>query len=239
MTAEIKQLLEWSKHPENNVICKDWNILELKLNGLHKQKAEHIHIIADFDMTLTKYWDENGVRTLSSHGVLEHQSINPDTRTALSTLFRKYYPIEVSLTIPHHEKVAAMVQWWEEAHDLIISSGLTKQKLDSIVADTKVIFRPMLKELIELATNLDIPILVFSAGLGDVIHRMLSAKNLWTSDMAIVSNMMKWKDDKLVGFQEPLIHVFNKDEAMVHKTPHAAKVSHRDNIVMFFDQRYC
>ena len=232
---KISKLIEWCRSPESDVISNNWDGLEAKIQSLQRQQAEHIHIIADFDMTLTKYWDENNKRTLSSHGVLEHHAINSETRTALSGLFTKYYPIEVSLTISHEKKVAAMVEWWQKAHELIIASNLTKQKLDSIIEDTKVIFRPRLKELVQLVTKLDIPMLVFSAGLGDVIHRMLSNEKLWTQDMAIVSNMMIWENDVLVGFKDPLIHVFNKDEAMVHETPHAAKVAHRDNIVLVFN----
>lgn len=55
---------------------------------------------------------------------------------------------------------------------------------------------------------------------------------LWTDDMAIVSNRMVFENDVCVGFQDPLIHSLNKNEAGMSESVHAQKVSNRDNVVL-------
>ena len=69
-----------------------------------------------------------------------------------------------------------------------------------------------------LLQEADVPLNIFSAGLADVIEIVLNQRLPF--DVApttnVVSNRMRWTDDglmaKLVGFSEPLIHMFNKTE---------------------------
>jgi 5'-nucleotidase len=233
----IHSLLRWAQDPKNNVHIKDLEKVTRKLVQLHEQKAEHIHVIADFDNTLTQYWD-NGKRSLSSHGVLEESSLMPsDVRTKLNELYKKYYPIEIRHDLPKDEKVKAMVEWWTTAHQIFIDCGLTKSTLKEAVRTTRILFRPLLKEFIDLVSKRQIPLLIFSAGLGDVIYELLNLEEgYWTSDMAIVSNYMIFNDEGLlVGFKDPLIHVLNKNEAGLPSTIHAEKVAHRDNVILLGD----
>jgi 5'-nucleotidase len=233
----ISTLLQWAKDPKNNVHIKDMEMVTSKLVKLHEQKAEHIHIIADFDNTLTQYWD-NGKRSLSSHGVLEETSLMPsDVRTKLNELYKKYYPIEIRHDLPKEDKVKAMVEWWTTAHQIFIDCGLNKATLKEAVRTTRIIFRPLLKEFINLVSKRQIPLLIFSAGLGDVIYELLNLEEgYWTSDMAIVSNHMIFDEkDVLIGFKDPLIHVLNKNEAGLPATVHAEKVAHRDNVILLGD----
>lgn len=98
-----------------------------------------LDISTDFDMTLTKYW-KDGKRSMSSHGVLEASScLSQATKESLGRLYAKYYPIEVDPTISHEEKVKAMVQWWESAHDLIVEAKLTKASIQQMVLGTPLI----------------------------------------------------------------------------------------------------
>lgn len=63
---------------------------------------------------------------------------------------------------------------------------------------------------------------------------MLRKAGLFTRDMAIVSNWMDFKDDKIVGFKEPLIHTLNKNEAAMDQE-HFDKVKDRDNVILMGD----
>lgn len=63
-----------------------------------------------------------------------------------------------------------------------------------------------------------IPVLVLSAGIGDVVELTLKQENLLTENVSIVSNFLKLTEDSdglstIQGFKgEKLIHVFNKNE---------------------------
>jgi HAD superfamily hydrolase (TIGR01544 family) len=226
-------LLEWCQHEYNHVKAKDWQAVKEKLGKLH---LEHTHIIADFDMTLTKYWDPTtGKRSMSSHGAFENWSgLKKEVKDRMDELYKKYYPIEVSSTIPYEEKYRAMVEWWTGAHDAILELKITKQDVVQMVKEAKFVFRPMLHEFIDLVTELKVPLLVFSAGLGDVIRETLNA--YWTDDINIVSNRMIFdSNDVCVGFKDPLIHVFNKNEAGIANEQHALRIQSRSSVILMGD----
>lgn len=63
-----------------------------------------------------------------------------------------------------------------------------------------------------------IPIIVLSAGVGDVVELILMHENLFTDNVSVVSNFLKLSTDNsglstIEGFKgQKLIHVFNKNE---------------------------
>lgn len=113
---------------------------------------------------------------------------------------------------------------------------MSKSHLKAIAQQAKFVFRPLLCEFIQLAKSKQIPFLVFSAGLGDVIEEILKSTGYWIDDMEIVSNRMEFDDDGYcVGFHEPLIHVFNKNEASIFKGDHADKIKSKSNVILIGD----
>jgi cytosolic 5'-nucleotidase 3 len=131
-----------------------------------------------------------------------------------------------------------MVQWWSKAHDVVLELKMTRTDLENLVrqSDEEYVFRGQLREFLGLVSKHEVPLLVFSAGLGDVIHQLMKNHNLWTKDMALVSNMMVFdKYDVCVGFSEPLIHVLNKNEACLGNDLHAAKIDNRESVILMGD----
>jgi HAD superfamily hydrolase (TIGR01544 family) len=231
----MDKVLEWAKDPVNNCISKDWKIVQSKLEHLKLSKT---HIIADFDMTLTQYMDHStGQRSQSSHGAFESWSgLNPEIKAKMRSYYHKYYPMEISHSITHDEKYKAMVEWWSKAHEAIMELKITRSQIKQIVQESKFVFRPLLKDFIELVTRLQVPLLVFSAGLGDVIFEILTSSQMYTRDMAIVSNMMIFDDQETcIGFQDPLIHTLNKNEATLANDLHAAKIDDRQSVILMGD----
>lgn len=230
---KIETLVQWALDPSNNVTIKDIKSVTEKIIKLDEKRVEHIHIIADFDMTLTKYWVD-GKRNMSSHGVMEHSSMLPgDIKNKMNKLYAKYYPLEISHDITQEEKVKYMEEWWTKAHEHIIEAKITKQNIKQAVKECTIAFRPLLKEFIAIATQRKIPLLVFSAGLADVIKEvLLKEPGYWTEDMDIVSNLMKFENDICVGFENRLVHVMNKNEAGLPPKVHHDKVVNRENVIL-------
>jgi 2-hydroxy-3-keto-5-methylthiopentenyl-1-phosphate phosphatase len=66
-----------------------------------------------------------------------------------------------------------------------------------------------------LLQGADVPLLIFSAGIANIIAEAMTQKlgSALKSSTHIISNFMIFdSDDRHVGFSEPLIHMFNKDE---------------------------
>lgn len=83
----------------------------------------------------------------------------------------------------------------------------------------------------------NIPILVFSAGVGDVIDEALRHHNLMHDNVKVISNYMNYDaNDKLVEFTGQLIHMYNKNETAVpHSASYFQDLAHRHNVILLGD----
>ncbi|KAG5404476.1 hypothetical protein IGI04_010595 [Brassica rapa subsp. trilocularis] len=170
------------------------------------------NVIADFDGTLTRY-RVNGVRGQSIiHGILQQGNADYDAKR--EALYEHYHPLEFSPLIPLEEKTKLMEEWWSKTHDLLIEGGLTFDAIKQSVSSSSIAFRDGVVELFEFLEEKEIPVLIFSAGLADVIEEVLRQKLHRTfKNVKIVSNRMVFDDDgRLVSFKGKLIHVLNKNE---------------------------
>lgn len=114
----IRSVLSWTLNKENNVYIKNIELVTSKITKINEMTCESLHLIADFDMTLTKFW-HNGQRSTSSHGVIEKSSVMPETaKKALKELYLKYYPMEISLSISREDKYKLMEEWWFKVHQI-------------------------------------------------------------------------------------------------------------------------
>ncbi|XP_021808293.1 cytosolic 5'-nucleotidase 3A-like [Prunus avium] len=160
-------------------------------------------VIADFDATLTKH-RVNGCRGQSKcFVVFELYSLlslsNPEYDKKRQELYEHYHPFEFSPTIPIEEKTKLMEEWWTKTHGLLIEGGLTYDGIrQSVIYSTIAVV-----ELFEFLEERDIPVLIFSAGLADIIEDVLRQKiHRLFKNVKIVSNRMVFDNNgHLVSFQ--------------------------------------
>ncbi|KAJ1552683.1 hypothetical protein HK096_010816 [Nowakowskiella sp. JEL0078] len=216
-----------------NIAVRDVADVLRKIEYIIEKGGDALHVISDFDMTITKYW-VNGERNISTHSVLTKNIRLPEY---VCNLFMKYYPIEISNSISIEEKTVAMVEWWEQAHKKLIDLNITEKDIAEIVAETPISFRDETSRLIRICCEGKIPLLVFSAGISDVILQILKQANLYTSNMDVISNKMHFNETTgfCDNFLPPLIHVFNKNEASIQGTNHVDSVKHRKCVILLGD----
>uniref|UniRef100_A0A453LPH2 5'-nucleotidase n=1 Tax=Aegilops tauschii subsp. strangulata TaxID=200361 RepID=A0A453LPH2_AEGTS len=103
---------------------------------------------------------------------------------------------------------------WGKTHGLLIEGGLTQEAIKKSVADAAIAFRDGVVELFEFLEARDIPVLVFSAGLADIIEEVFRQKlHRSFKNIKIVSNRMVFNEEGcLVAFKGKTIHVLNKNE---------------------------
>jgi 5'-nucleotidase len=100
--------------PLANISLRDRDEVLKKASALAQAGVSDLHIIADFDFTLTRFRLEDGERSASTHACIEtYKGLSQDYRMATRKLFEHYYPIEVS-DIPYEDKRKAMVEWWTQ-----------------------------------------------------------------------------------------------------------------------------
>ncbi|KAJ3217710.1 hypothetical protein HDU67_007406 [Dinochytrium kinnereticum] len=214
MSHKIKALkLTEDAKADATIRVRDFDALQKKLESIIECGQSGLHIISDFDMTMTKWFKDRS-----------------------DVLYKKYYPIEISHTASKTDKFKAMEEWWIKAHELIVELKLTKPDLTTMIQQTPVTFRPELSNVIKRSAEAQIPFLVFSAGLYDIIREILERADLKPPSLHVVSNRMKFDDnDVCIGFHDPLIHVMNKNEAKVEGSPYADTLTGRDQIILMGD----
>lgn len=76
--------------------------------------------------------------------------------------------------IPPDVKSEKMKEWWSKAHELLIETGMKRNDIVKAVEECDVRMRDNAVELIEFCRDNNVPFLLFSAGLGDVLAVCLS-----------------------------------------------------------------
>ncbi|KAJ3359695.1 hypothetical protein GGF32_009040 [Allomyces javanicus] len=180
---------------------------------------EHVHVVSDFDMTMTKFW-VNGSRGPSSHGVVERSSVvSPKFKAFARELYNTYYPMEIDPNMPRDVKYQKMDEWWRKAHDGIVAENINRERLAQMVQETAMTWRAGLADLLAATQALDIYFMVFSAGIKDLIKEILRQNALLLPHVHVVSNEMIFDaQGDVTGFREPVIHTFNKSEVVLAAT---------------------
>lgn len=211
---------------------------ERKRRAIVAGGASQLTVVADFDRTLTLDRLPSGERCMSCHGIVESCAVlSKEYKAATTALFRKFYPIEVSPHIPRAEKIPLMQRWYAENHKLLQSERLTRADIVRAVSESNVQLRPGARSLVASCVTAGVPLLVFSAGIKDVIEEVLAQRYGALPDgVHVVSNKMAWSPaGRNVGFHAPLIHMFNKDESHLRDVPWFRDAGARRNAVVLGD----
>ncbi|XP_043817173.1 7-methylguanosine phosphate-specific 5'-nucleotidase A isoform X2 [Manihot esculenta] len=247
--VSFKNRMATEGHELSNVtVVDDLLSLQKKIAAIRMAGPSKLQVIADFDATLTKYM-VNDRRGHSSHGLLRQG--NPEYDAKRHALYEYYHPLEFSPTIPIQEKTKLMKEWWGKTHNLLIEGGLTCDAIRESVANSAIAFRDGVVELFQFLEERDIPVLIFSAGLADIIEEVLRQKvHRSFRNVKIVSNRMVFDDNgRLISFKGKLIHSLNKNEhaldmaAPVHEhlgdvdgvSDDSASVKKRTNVLLLGD----
>ncbi|CAF1263656.1 unnamed protein product [Rotaria sordida] len=214
------------------------------VQSLINDRRKMLHVVADFDFTLTIY-EKNGIILPSTFGVIEsnHHVKLPDGSLLAhkaEKLRSKYHPIEMDVQMDVSEKIPHMIEWWRTAQKLFVVSNLDKSLIRKLVEESTMELKKGVHEFIIDLLHSETPILIFSAGLGDVIEFFLEKeipdfKHNHASSH-IVSNFINYDNNgKLLSFNDRLIHTFNKNEHEISDTPYYQTILTRPNVILLGD----
>lgn len=96
--------------------------------------------------------------------------------------------------------------------------------------------RDRTQELMELLNRYNVPVLVFSAGLGDSVISVMRQANVYLPNVKVVSNFLQYGEEQMLnGLQERIIHAFNKNEHALEGTDYYDCVKDRDHVIVMGD----
>uniref|UniRef100_A0A3Q4HXB0 5'-nucleotidase, cytosolic IIIB n=1 Tax=Neolamprologus brichardi TaxID=32507 RepID=A0A3Q4HXB0_NEOBR len=171
-------------------------------------------VISDFDMTLTRF-AHNSKRVPTTHNILDNRLlINEDcTKKLLNT----YYPIEIDASRSAEEKLPLMVEWWTKVHELLIQQKIRKDTLARAVKESSAMLREGYKVFFDHLAEHQVPLLILSAGVGDVLEEVIRQNHVFHPNVHIISNYMDF-DHTVEERKESYVNSFDivlvKDETM-------------------------
>ena len=163
-TAAANNLIQsFTTRSPSHIRIKHSLAVSRKIASILRSGAASLHIISDFDRTMTKYYTQDGARSPSSHAVLMRSpNTTPEFKARSDELYHRYYPMEIDPNLDRAIKAKAMETWWTEAHRVIVDAQITTADIANMVRATPVVFRSGCSELVEACTELGIPLLVRS-----------------------------------------------------------------------------
>lgn len=168
--------------------------------------SHNFAVLIDFDKTMTTMDSDDSWTIIQNPKIM-----NPKLFIESSKLVDKYYPIEMDYTLSSKEKSSYMYDWYTKELDLYYQYDLTYDKLISCVKKGNVILRDGLKELLYSFYQNNIPVVILSAGIGNVIEEVLRLQGCLYNNITIMSNFFSFEENNLLPFHHDIIHTCNKN----------------------------
>ncbi|XP_033926021.1 7-methylguanosine phosphate-specific 5'-nucleotidase isoform X1 [Melopsittacus undulatus] len=227
MVPELRNASVRIQHPERAAAI---------IRSLKEQGPSKLQVISDFDMTLSRFWC-HGRRCPTSHNILsDSRVISEDGRKQLKDLLHYYYPIEIDPNRTPEEKQPLMVEWWSRVHELLVQQNIHKEDIAQIVRESGVMLRDGFKEWFDQLHEHNVPLFIFSAGVGDVLEEIIRQANVFHANINVVSNYMDFDENGVLRcFKGPLIHTYNKNNSVLQGTEYFQQLSTRTSIILLGD----
>lgn len=219
-----------------NQILTDQNKLNQILEAIKADGLDQLHIVADFDRTLTKA-KIRGDKYASVFGQIRNSDyLGQDYKFKADQFFNKYRPIEIDPNLSVQEKSHHMHQWWIEHFELAQQSGLTQQILTKVLDESKIQFRENCDHVLNLLAKHDIPLVIMSAGLSFGVEYLLKREGLLSDNIHIISNELEFDEQgTMLRAKEPIIHSMNKHETEIENQLYFKHIQHRPNVILLGD----
>lgn len=210
--------------------------LQVKIKAMQSDGVSQLHVVSDFDRTLTCCFLE-GKRIPSTIAfVREGGYLTPDYPQKAFALHDEYRPIEIDDTLSLEFRAEKMKEWWTKHKKLLIESGMNRAVIEDILEKWPKILRQDTDLLLKTLHEKQIPLLIFSSGIGNFIRAFLEKNKQLTLNVHILSNTLIFNEKgEATGYENETIHVFNKSETQIENPKYRALIEKRKNVILLGD----
>merc|ERR1719498_906677 len=131
-----------------------------------------------------------------------------------------YYPIEIHTAMTREEKIPHMVEWYAKVNFLLSTQNITRDDIITAVQECHDLrIRSGVEEVFGICLQKGIPIIICSAGLGNVIEEVIRQRiakpdgtlgQTWDNVRVLSNTMLFDSEGEYCEFSDPLIHMYNK-----------------------------
>lgn len=184
-------------------------IIKDKIKELRSISANDTYIVTDFDGTITKNSSDS-----SWASIFKNPNVTDEFIQECLRIFNHYHKYEIDESIPLEEKMLIMSEWYNKNIETLKRFGITEQIINYSANNESIMsFRDGAKEFLKEMNNKGIPIIVISAGVGNIIEQFLINNNCNFPNIYIGSNFLEYENGIITGVRDNnLIHPLNKNE---------------------------
>ncbi len=189
-----------------DLIAADEATLHDKIAQLTLGGTANLHVIFDFDRTLTVKKPGSTDEVTTGHILKEH--LPKAGQQAYQRFFEKYRPLEMSGKMTEQDAVT----WWSSVFDLFAQYHVNLTAVEETFLERASI-RPGAVELFKFLADNNVPTIILSAGIREVIE--IWCRKYGVNPTLIISTALKINSrNEISGWhRDTLVHVLNKSEA--------------------------
>lgn len=208
-----------------------------KLQKIKADGPSKLHVISDYDRTLTG--NSGGGNTVATSWAIFVNKLGEEYTKERNELYNHYRPIEVDSSLDQNFRSQQMSEWFQKHLELMIKYGITSDMILKSLQDGQITLRDGAGDFLKSLSKVNVPIIIFSAAIGDVINFQIKPLDLNMENVYILSNFFKFDESgKAVGFQADLVHSFNKTELLINKLAYRDQIAKRPNCILLGDALY-
>lgn len=223
-------------------IITDETYFQSTLNRIKEDWVNNMHVLADFDRTLTKAFYDGQMRPSLISVLRSEWYLSEEYVKEAYELHRYYYPIEIDPNIPLEKKKEEMTAWWNKHLELLVKSWLHRKDIEKIIDSWFVTFRPWIIKFLKFLKDNKIPLVIISANWlwTDSIKMFFEKNSIMWDNVDIISNSFIWDENgNAVWYDKRVIHTFNKDETVLHEYPEIFEtIRNRTNVILLWDSTW-
>ena len=199
-----------------------------KLNHLNSISVNDLYILTDFDGTITKDNSDSSWASIFKNPKVTKEFIDECIR-----IFSHYHKFEINELLSVEEKMPIMSEWYRKNIETLINFGITEEIINYAANNESIMaFRDGAIDFLKTMYDKNIPIIVISAGVGNIIEQFLIRNNCNYPNIYICSNFLEYENGIVKGVRDNnLIHPLNKNEVFLPSNI-KSKIIGRNNILL-------
>ena len=210
--------------------------LERKKEAIRAGGAKNLHVVSDFDKTLTKSVVNGERRQSLIELIRKYGYLSPEYVKRAYELFDEYHPFEVDPTLDAVIKGQKMQEWWSTHVKVMGQYGMNREMVQKIIHEQPLNPREGLGTFLDTLYSRNIPLLILSGSITDLIEGFLKKEHFWRENIHVYSNRFAFDENGgVTGYQGKIIHALNKGEHAIADTPHFSRIAERRNVLLMGD----
>lgn len=196
------------------------------INKEYKNELKDCCFVFDFDRTITS---SNSVTSWKAIEI--NEKIGKDYIANSDNLYRIYRKIEIDYNLDFNYRRKKMLEWVKNQILALNKYNISEETFNAIINQKEVIdFKKGIYQLFSFANKNNIPVIIASAGVGNVIKNSLYQKGYLLDNIYIFSNNIVY-ENSLFKIDGPIITSMEKENILLPDHLKCFK-----NLLVFGDQ---